>query len=211
MVSPSSSEIARRGAGASSRGAFELLGLAPRYDVDRDTLERAFFEKSKEYHPDKFATAPASERVAALTRSRAINDAYQLLKKPASRAEYLLARDGITIGDNERIDPALVMELLEEREHLAEAIAAGKLDEVERMQNAMRARRTAAFERIGALFADLDAAGDTRTTRLGEIKQQLILLRYVERYLEQCEGALDEDDFASGHPAVRSSAEAKSK
>ena len=59
--------------------------------------------------------------MAALSRSRALNDAYQTLKKPVARAEYLLERAGVTIGDNERLDPAFLMEILELREELAEA------------------------------------------------------------------------------------------
>jgi len=185
VVSPSSSD--RRPSGpAATPDAFALLGLPARYELDADTLERAYFDRSKHDHPDRFATAPAAERVAALSRSRALNDAYQLLRKPASRAEYLLAREGVTIGDNERIDPALVMELLEEREVLAEARHAGKFDEVERLQTSMQTRRREAFDRIATLFA-------ASPVPLADIKQQLILLRYVERYLEECDTALDEE------------------
>jgi molecular chaperone HscB len=185
VVSPSTSESANR-LRAGSTDAFGLLGLTPRYDIDPDTLEKAFFERSKELHPDKFAQAPAAERVAALSKSRALNDAYQVLKKPASRAEYLMAREGIVIGDNERIDPALVMELLEEREELAEARVAGKLDVVATLQTAMKNRRKAAFAEITTLFGQ-------DKVEWAAIKQQLILLRYVERYLEECDSALDED------------------
>lgn len=184
MVSPSTSESRLGGRGASD--PFGLLGLPIRYDLDADTLEKAYFERSKELHPDRFAQAPASERVVALSKARALNDAYQLLKKPASRAEYLMAREGIVIGDNERIDPALVMELLEEREELAEARQAGKLDVVATLQASMKARRKAAFEQIKTLFG---AAAVQWTA----VKAQLILLRYVERYLEECDSALDED------------------
>ncbi len=187
MVSPSTSESTKRVGSGSD--AFGLLGLEARYDIDADTLEKAFFERSKELHVDKFAHLPAAERVVALSKSRAINDAYQLLKKPAARAEYLMAREGIVIGDNERIDPALVMDLLEEREELSEARHAGKLDIVERLQVAMKARRKAAFEQIKTLFAESGGA----SVQWVAIKQQLILLRYVERYLEECDSALDED------------------
>lgn len=170
--------------------AFALLGVESRFDLDPAELERAFHERTRELHPDKFATAPAAERVAALSRSRAINDAYQVLKRETSRAEYLLARAGVTIGDNERIDPALVMELLEEREILAEARAAGDLARIETLCAAMRTRRRAALDEIRSLFARID---EDRATVLGHIKQQLILLRYVERYLAECDAALDED------------------
>src|ERR1041384_916361 len=95
-----------------------MRGSAPGYDIEPAALGRAFFERSKELHPDRFATAPAAERVAALSKSRALNDAYQLLKREGSRAEYLLSQHGHVIGDNERLDPTLVMELLEQREEL---------------------------------------------------------------------------------------------
>lgn len=185
---------------------FAQLGLPPRYAVDPATLERVFFERSKELHPDRFASAPAAERVAALSKARALNDAYALLKRDAARAEHLLAREGVTIGDNERIEPALVMELLEEREQLAEARHRGDLGEVERMAAAMRARRKGALARVRAGFAELEGegeggavvgaavlTGEGRAQALAQIKAQLILLRYIERYLEECDAALDED------------------
>jgi len=169
---------------ASGGDPFALLGISPAYDVDLAALERAFFERSKQLHPDRMAGAPAAERVAALSRSRALNDAYQLIKKPVARAEYLLARAGVTIGDNERLDPAFLMEILELREELAEARAAGHTELVARLQGAMQARRTAALEALPGLFA----AGDTKA-----IKDRLIVLRYINRYLEECNAALDED------------------
>lgn len=169
---------------SSGDDAFALLGLAPAFDVDLAALERAFFERSKALHPDRVAGAPAAERVAALSRSRALNDAYQLIKKPIARAEYLLERAGVTIGDNERLDPTFLMEVLELREELAGARAAGDLRLLERLQRAMRARRDEALAALSGLFA----AGDHAA-----IKERLILLRYVNRYLEECDAALDED------------------
>jgi len=162
---------------------FALLGLSPAYDVDLAALERAFFERSKQLHPDRMASAPAAERVAVLSRSRALNDAYQLIKKPIPRAEYLLARAGVTIGDNERLDPAFLMEILELREELAEARAAENTELVARLQGAMQARRTQALEALPGLFAASD---------MKAIKDRLIVLRYINRYLEECDAALDE-------------------
>jgi molecular chaperone HscB len=161
-----------------------LLGLTPRYDVDLAELERVFFERSKELHPDRFANAPAHERVVALSRSRALNDAYQTLRKPMPRAEYLLVRGGVAIGDNERLDPAFLMEILEMREELAEARAAGKTDVVAAKQAAMIARRKSVFGELPALFAAND---------LPAVKERVIVLRYLNRYLEECDAALDEE------------------
>ncbi|HSN28508.1 MAG TPA: Fe-S protein assembly co-chaperone HscB [Kofleriaceae bacterium] len=170
---------------ASSSDAFGLLGLPPQFDLDPQVIERAFHDKSRDVHPDRFASAPASERVAALSRSRALNDAYKMLKNPVARAEYLLAQAGVTIGANEKLDPAFLMEILELREELAEARAAQKLPEVSRLQRAMADRRKAAVGKLPGLFAQHDLAA---------IKEQLILLRYLDRYLEECDAALEEED-----------------
>jgi molecular chaperone HscB len=169
----------------SSSNFFELLGLPARFDLDPSLIERAFFDRSKELHPDRFASAPAAERVAALSRSRALNDAYQTLKKPVGRAEYLLERAGVTIGDNERLDPVQIMEVMEAREELAEARRAKDTAKLEQLQTAMRTKRAAALDRLDALFASNDMAA---------VKGVLISLRYIDRYLEECDAALDEED-----------------
>jgi molecular chaperone HscB len=183
VASPSTSDLPPPGA-PRQVDAFGLLGLAPRFDVDLAVLERAFFDRSKELHPDRFASAPAAERIVALTKSRALNDAYLTLKRPMSRAEYMLARAGVTIGDNERLDPAFLMEILELREELAEARQAGRLADVGRLQGTMLSRRKIALAKLPALFEANDLAA---------VKEQVILLRYVNRYLEECDAALDED------------------
>lgn len=169
---------------ASSSDAFGLLGLPAQFDLDPAVIETAFFERSKDLHPDRHASAPAAERVAILSRSRALNDAYQTLKKPISRAEYMLEREGVTIGDNERIDPTIVMRVLEAREELAEARAAGERGRLEELRCAMQDQRAEAIAELSGHFA---------AHSLGEIKRVLISLRYIDRYLEECDAALDED------------------
>jgi molecular chaperone HscB len=168
----------------SSSNFFELLGLPARFDLDPSLIERAFFDRSKELHPDRFASAPAAERVAALSRSRALNDAYMTLKKPVGRAEYLLERAGVTIGDNERLEPEMIMQVLELREELSEARANKDLAAVERLQGQMKQRREQALNELGELFAANDTTG---------AKRVLIALRYIDRYLEECDAALDEE------------------
>jgi molecular chaperone HscB len=169
---------------ASNSDAFGLLGLPAQFDLDPQVIEKAFHDKSKDLHPDRFASAPAAERVAALSRSRALNDAYKTLKNPVGRAEYLLAQAGVTIGDNERLDPTFLMEILELREELAQARVAKQTSLIEKLCGEMKARRKTTLAKLPALFVAND---------LHAIKEQLMLLRYVDRYLEECDSALDED------------------
>jgi molecular chaperone HscB len=167
---------------------FAMLGLPPRFDLDKQSIEARFRERSRELHPDKFANAPAAERAQALVKARALNDAYQVVRRPQRRAEALLERAGLSIGDHEKLDPAFLMEILELREELAEARVAGKVDDVRRLCAAMQSRQRALEAELAPLFA----AGDAES--LAAAKRHLITLRYVVRYLDECDAALDEND-----------------
>jgi molecular chaperone HscB len=169
----------------SSSSYFSLLGLPEQFELDQAQIERAFLERSKETHPDRFATAPAGERLAAVQRTMELNDAYQTLRRPVRRAEYLLGRHGLTIGDNERIaDHDFLMRILSLREELSEARAVGRLAEVEAKQGTMRRHRKELVEALAKRFAADDLPG---------AKQTLIELRYVDRYLEECDAALEDE------------------
>lgn len=171
---------------------FAVLGIEPRFDLDPAQLEARFRERSREVHPDRFAGASAGTRAAALVQTRALNDAYQVLRKPQRRAEHLLGRHGIAIDDRERLDPGFLMEILERREELAEARAAGELERVNLLAADMRARQRAIVEGLTRHFAALDGGDDAAV--LAAIKHDLITMRYVGRYVDECDAALDAAD-----------------
>ncbi|MCG8421529.1 MAG: Fe-S protein assembly co-chaperone HscB [Proteobacteria bacterium] len=162
---------------------YALLGLAERYEIDRAELESRYLEKSKNVHPDRFVAAPAAERVAALQRSMQLNQAYKTLKRPLARAEYLLARRGTSIGANETLEPGFLMEVLELREELATAKQAGDAAKLRQLESAMRHREEDTLGRIAALFGTLEESGDSSV--LTDIKREVILMRYIERYLDE--------------------------
>ena len=164
---------------ASSSDAFGLLGLPAQFDLDPQVIERAFYDRSKDLHPDRFANAPAAERVVALSQSRALNDAYKTLKNPVKRAEYLLAQAGVTIGPNEKLDPAFLMEILELREELADAQRSGNAAKVAAMAQAMRARHADALASLAAALDDESGA------KLEEAARLMVGLRYYQRFLDE--------------------------
>jgi molecular chaperone HscB len=164
---------------------FAVLGLPEQFELEKGDIERAYLERAKQTHPDRYTAAPSQERLAALQLSVRLNDAYQTLKKPVKRAEYLLAQRGVTIGDNERIaDHEFLMKVLALREELSEQRAAGNTVEVARLQQTMKSYHHGLVEGLRSRFG----AGD-----LEAVKQSLIELRYVDRYLTECDAALDED------------------
>ncbi|MGR5278263.1 co-chaperone HscB [Vibrio rotiferianus] len=99
---------------------FELFGLPSQFQLDGSLLSSQFRELQKRFHPDNFATAPERDRLMAVQKAAQINDAYQVLKHPISRAEYILAENGTEIrGEQQTMqDPMFLMEQMELREEL---------------------------------------------------------------------------------------------
>ncbi|GAB2654124.1 co-chaperone HscB [Vibrio panuliri] len=101
---------------------FELFGLPTQFELDGSLLSSQFRELQKRFHPDNFATASERDRLMAVQKAAQINDAYQVLKHPISRAEYLLAENGSDIRAEQQTmqDPMFLMEQMELREELEE-------------------------------------------------------------------------------------------
>ncbi|GEM76522.1 co-chaperone HscB [Vibrio sagamiensis] len=99
---------------------FELFGLPSQFKLDSGLLSSQFRELQKRFHPDNFATGSERDRLMAVQQAAQINDAYQVLKQPISRAEYLLAENGVEIrGEQQTMqDPMFLMEQMELREEL---------------------------------------------------------------------------------------------
>ncbi len=101
---------------------FELFGLPSQFKLDGSLLSSQFRELQKRFHPDNFATGSERDRLMAVQKAAQINDAYQVLKTPISRAEYILAEQGVEIrGEQQTMqDPMFLMEQMELREELEE-------------------------------------------------------------------------------------------
>lgn len=182
----------KKAASAARVDYFALFGMEERFALDAGALEREYLQRSKDVHPDRFVNAPANERVSALQQSMLLNDAYKTLKRPLPRAEYLLQRHGVTIGDNERLDPVFLMDVLEAREELAEAKHRGDKTALRRLEEDMLDRLDSALAKVATLFKRYECERDA--SALTAIKSQVILLRYVRRYLDEFEDIFDEED-----------------
>ncbi|MCO4799768.1 MAG: co-chaperone HscB [Colwelliaceae bacterium] len=109
---------------------FEIFGLEEKFSVDLDQLTERFQAIQKSVHPDRFAHASSQEQLLAVKKSTAVNDAYQTLKKPIKRAEYILSLRGVEIP-NEQVtfsDNMFLMRQMELREMLAEVKFADDVD-----------------------------------------------------------------------------------
>lgn len=99
---------------------FTLFGLAPIYAIDSEQLTLRFQDLQRQYHPDRFATCSEQEKMQARQKAATINAAYQALRHPLKRAEYMLSLHGFDINNEQHTmhDTAFLMEQLELREEL---------------------------------------------------------------------------------------------
>ena len=105
---------------------FMRFGLEPSFDVNIDWLDQQYFDLQRNLHPDRFATCSAQEKSLSQQQSTAINDAYETLKKPLSRADYmidLLSADSLSEDIDLSNDQELLLESMELREALEECEA----------------------------------------------------------------------------------------
>ncbi|MUI53963.1 co-chaperone HscB [Aliivibrio fischeri] len=99
---------------------FELFGLPNQFELDGGLLSLQFRELQKRFHPDNFATSSERDRLLSIQKAAQINDAYQTLKNPVSRAEYILSGQGHDIRGEQTTmqDPMFLMQQMELREEL---------------------------------------------------------------------------------------------
>ena len=154
---------------------FARLGLPAALDIDAAALDKAYFARQRQWHPDRFVGKPAEERARASVEAAALNDAYRTLKDPLARAIYLAGLKGVELpGDGKTIDdPELLMEAMEAREELHEART---IEAVESLAAKARDDMNESLGGLGSLFLANDKAA---------IRKALLRLRYLDKFAEE--------------------------
>ncbi len=151
---------------------FQRMGLDISFDVNVTDLDQRYFDMQRRLHPDRFATRSPQEKSLSQQQATAINDAYETLKEPLKRADYLVHLKGTDVlpeGCNLVNDTDLLMETMEMREVLAEAETPEAVD-------ALSKRATDdinhCIEQLSKLFGDENIEGACKlTTRLKYLKK----------------------------------------
>lgn len=141
---------------------FALFDLPVTYQIDVGLLAPRYQELQRKWHPDRFAGASESEQLQALQKTSTINDAYQTLKHPLRRAEYLLSLQGVDVQNEQQTmrDTAFLIEQLELRE---------ELDSISQKVKQSDSQSEAALEKFSAKTAKMvDQRSRTLVQQLAE-------------------------------------------
>ena len=160
---------------------FEILGLPATFAMDLPALEKAYFAAQRATHPDRFIGKPEAERVEAVRRSTLVNDAYETLKNPLTRAEHLLELQGMApLADDTKVPPTILMEMMELRERVMDAGADGAA--LAAMVSEIKALAAANEKALAEAFSVGDfARASSETIRLqylGKVMEEAHMLVY---------------------------------
>lgn len=109
---------------------FQIFEIEQAFNLDVKGLTERYQTIQKSVHPDKFAHASSQEQLLAVKKSTLVNDAYQTLKKPLNRAEYMLTLRGVEQPSEQASfsDNAFLMRQMELREMLDDIKTADDVD-----------------------------------------------------------------------------------
>lgn len=158
---------------AEEQDYFTLFGLEKKFSLSLDTLEKQYINLQKQSHPDMAGKA-SLEQEKAFLQTTLLNQAYETLKYPVKRGEYLLTLQG------ENKPTSLSFEalesILEKQEHLF------SLEQEEDIEIALIALRKEKKDLEGKIEKSF------KEKNYDEAKMLLLELQYYERiqhYLEE--------------------------
>ena len=130
---------------------FELFGLPARFDVDLAALDAAYREVQGRVHPDRFVNATDAEKRVAMQWATRANEAYQTLKHPQKRAQYLCELNGVDLQteSNTAMPMAFLMQQMEWREELGDARAQKDADALDALDKQVRMERKEMLAEVG--------------------------------------------------------------
>jgi molecular chaperone HscB len=168
-----------------SRDHFALFGLPVSYALDSARLDQAYRDIQAEIHPDKFAHAGEAEQRLAMQWATRVNEAYQTLRRPFERADYLLRLQGIHAMDagNTAMPMDFLVRQMEWSEELEHVKASGNVAELDRLDKTLRAEACELQARLG------EAIDEQRNyTHAAEILRKL---RFTDKLLAEVGTAYD--------------------
>jgi molecular chaperone HscB len=165
---------------------FEFYGIPESFHPDVPFLKKKFYELSKQYHPDFYATESDEKQQEILELSTINNKAWQALSDPAKRLEYILRQHELLVdGAKPQLPGDFLMEMMNINERLMEIDDAQQLAD---LSNEVLAVDGDIDNELKKLTADYQALDDTaKESRLNEILD----LYYRQKYLLRIKESLN--------------------
>lgn len=166
---------------------FALFHLPAQFDVDATALDQAYRDVQGQVHPDKFVNATDAEKRVAMQWATRANEAYQTLKNPQKRAQYLCELNGVDLQteSNTAMPMDFLMQQMEWREELGDARAAKDAGALDALDAQLRSARKTRLIQVGQ---ELDAG------KFDAAAQGVRALMFLDKFGEEVQYAFEAID-----------------
>ncbi|RZK51284.1 MAG: Fe-S protein assembly co-chaperone HscB [Pedobacter sp.] len=165
---------------------FELYDLPVSFNPDQNVVKQQFYALSKKYHPDFYINETEEKQQEVLELSTLNNKAFQVLKDPVKRLQYVLDLEGqITEGENYALPQDFLMEMMDVNETLMDLQFepdATKSQEVKTQIAAFESGLKTELESLTLRFDN--ALAEEKTLILKQIKDNFYRSKYLWRIKE---------------------------
>ncbi len=157
---------------------FEVMGLPARFDLDLGELRSRYLHLARDLHPDRLLDRSPADQETVLRNSARLNEAYEVLRDPIQRAEYLLELSGgESAAGDKSVPQSVLIEALSLREELDETRADSDAAVIETLRARVEGRYRELSEAIAKLARQLPGDEPLR----GALRERLNSIRYFQR------------------------------
>lgn len=168
---------------------FALFGLPEQFHLDKNHLADVYKSLAQVTHPDKFSTQSEQQKLLAVQKSAQVNDGYNVLKHPLSRAEHMLELRGLSLQHETKTlqEPAFLMQQMEWREELEDAQHATEpMVALETLEETLQAQTKKHYELLeGYLVNDDEKGNENAASEVRKLKFMHKLMAEIARKEEE--------------------------
>ncbi|KAL8227130.1 hypothetical protein R6Q57_016962 [Mikania cordata] len=147
-----------------------------KFDIEDGSLEGMYKNWQKKLHPDLVHTKSKEEREYAAEQSARVIDAYTTLRKPLSRAIYLMSLEGVEVDEEQTVsEPELLGEIMEIREAVEEAADSQALNKIQsQMEEKLKHWSNFFANAFGRKFFDEALKSIQRMTYYHRVNEEIV-------------------------------------
>ena len=165
---------------------YELYELPISFNPDQQLVKQKFYELSKKYHPDFYINQNQEKQDEVLELSTLNNKAFQVLKDPQKRLQYILGLKGQLIeGETYILPQSFLMQMMEVNEALMELEFDRNEEKLEQLKKEIAQIENTLIEELNTLTNRFDYATEAdQEVLLKGIKDNYYRNKYINRIKE---------------------------
>lgn len=173
-----------------SQNYFEIFSIDVSTTPDLNVLNENNRELQRLVHPDKFASSDESQKRQAMQKTSLINQAFNTLKDPVLRLQYMLSLKGVDMNaeTDTSMDGAFLMDQMELREKISEVRSqSDPLDELDTISKGLKQASADLIVEFDKLF-QTDVLDKSR-----EIVRKLQFINKAQREVSELTDQLEDE------------------